>query len=58
MKKRGHLRYLLSSLYVDSEQSPSVALSAAGDAAHLGWRGQMCGLQQEIKMEQKEGECF
>lgn len=49
------MRYLLASLYVDSEQSPAVALRAAGDAAHLGGRGQMCGLQQEIKMK-KEGE--
>lgn len=60
VKKRGHLwlTYLLAALYADSEQSPTVALSTAGDAAHLRGRGQVCALQQEIRMEEKEGEWF
>lgn len=54
VKKRGHLwlTYLLAALYADSEQSPTVALSTAGDAAHLRGRGQVCALQQEIRMQE------
>lgn len=55
VEKRGHVswRYLFASLDVDGEQSPTVALGAAGDAAHLRGRGQVCGLQEERKMDEK-----
>lgn len=52
------LSYLLATLYVNSEQSPTVALGTAGDAAHLRGRGQMCWLQNEVKMEERRGKMF
>lgn len=50
------LIYLLATLYVNSEQSPTVALGTAGDTAHLRGCGQMCRLQKEAKMEGLKGE--
>lgn len=40
-------RYLFGALYVYGEQSLAVALGSAGDATHLGGRGQTDGLQDE-----------
>lgn len=50
--------YLFASLYVNSEQSPAVTLSTAGDAANLRGRGQMSGLQQEAQVEERQEEWF
>lgn len=50
------LSYLLATLYVNSEQSPTITLGTAGDAAHLRGRGQMCRLQKKSKDGRKEKE--
>ncbi len=45
------LSYLFFSLYVHSEQSPTITLSRAGDAAHLRERSQTDGLQKRQRCE-------